>query len=230
MRVKIHSILSSILLRKLLKKTNTMPEKIQIPQRSWIWLLINLTIPLCGVMVLKWNLFGILYFFWMELIALGVFGLLRILTALGNRPYLELLIPRLGSAVFFAVLYGALLMLVIGYSISGFDLSEHMLSGVKSNFTGIRLGTAFLFASYLLEFSRDYLLLGKFRETHPFSIIIGTFVYTLPLACIILFVLTPYAPKAPEGVGNLFLVLGIILGKTLIEFAIANGRSWLQAK
>ena len=61
-----------------------MPEKIQIPQRSWIWLLINLTIPLCGVMVLKWNLFGILYFFWMELIALGLFGLLRILAPMAG--------------------------------------------------------------------------------------------------------------------------------------------------
>ena len=71
-----------------------MPEKSSvfgIDRSSWIWLLISLIIPLIGVFILQWNLFALLYLFWIELILLGSFSTLRIICASNGEPFLHAL-------------------------------------------------------------------------------------------------------------------------------------------
>lgn len=183
----------------------------------FLWLLISLAIPVIGVLWLHWDLEGLIYLFWVEMILWGVFGLLRLLLALDGRSFISGLLSRLFLGGAFAVLYIGLLLLVIGYSLKGLDTDALAQSATAAN-RGLGLALIVLFVRFLTEFSRDYLLAETFRLQAPMEVIFETFAFALPLACVILFALVPYAEKAGGATANLAIVLGILLTKTLLEY------------
>ena len=190
-----------------------------LPVNSWLWLLISLAIPLIGIFILKWNLIGLLFLFWLEIILAGIFGGLRILCALAGAPkFYYGLLPRLFQLAFFVILYGGLAMLIISYSLVNFD-TDQAFSDDSAN-KGFGLAMIAMTIRFTMEFTKDYLMSGRFRESTTVGEIMNAFIYGIPLAMVVLFLLSPYAEKNPGRVGNLIIILGIILAKTLIEYII----------
>ncbi len=196
-----------------------------LADRSWIWLIISLLIPIIGVVFLKWSLFSLLLLFWFELKLIGIFGLVRILFSLQAD-----LIIRIISMVFFGVLYGGLAMLIIAFSLTELDF-DTLFSNFGNKATG-QMGVAesqtALVIVFVMEFLRDFLLTSKYKETHPFTSVFRNIVYALPLAVVVLFVILPVSKKVPAAQLNLVVVLGIVLSKTLIEFLVIKIGSRVQ--
>ena len=184
-----------------------------------LWLLVQLLIPIVGVLFLDWNLFGLIYLFWFELILIGLFGLLRILTALGGASPLQGLLARLGSAAFFVILYGALLMIALSFSMVHMDWNS-LLGELPTDNRGLGPSTWVLAAVFLLEWLGSYIFSGQYRQAFPLLELFRVFALTLPLAIIIVFVLSPYAQKLEGRHANTVVVLGILLAKTLIAFLV----------
>ncbi len=178
-------------------------------------ILLNFAIALLGILVLRWDLFGILYLFWVELILLGVFGVAKIVMALGGANFLTALLHRLFTAAGFMVLYGALLMLILSYSMVSFDLSTEGTGGNRS----LGLGLIGLAVGFAYEFIGRYLLGGKFREAFALEEAFRIMIYALPLGLMVLFGIVPLAERAGPA-ANLVLVLGIVTAKLVLDLLL----------
>lgn len=196
-----------------------------IHQRSWIWLLINLLIPTVGVLFLNWNLFGLLYIFWAEWILLGIFGLLRMFFSNGDT-----IITRIAISAFFAILYAALLMIVISFSLVKMNFAEFLNFDNSTRFdnAGLNWSLAVLILNFTIEFFSDFLLNGKYKTHHALAEVFKTFAYTLPLACVILFAIIPLSEKMAGAQVNTFIILGVVLVKAFLDFVIKRGSRYFE--
>ena len=198
-----------------------------INARPWIWLILNILVPTVGVLVLNWDLFGLLYIFWFEMIFLGLFGLLRMLFAGGDK-----LMGRIAFSVFYAILYLALLLIVISFSLSNLNFEQlfSFQSNTKSSNLGLNWSIAILFASYSFEFLKDFMLSERYKTQMSLIEAFKTFAYSLPLACVILFAIVPISEKvAPENL-NTFIILGIVLAKAILDFMVKKGSHYFNQK
>ena len=195
--------------------------------RSWTWLIINLLIPAIGVLFFHWNLFGLLYIFWAELIFMGIFGLLRMLLSGGDH-----FMVRLGISAFFIVLYVALLMIVISFSLSSldFDALFDFEGSVQISNLGLNFSIIALFVSFSVEFLKDFMFSGKHKTQFALIEVFKTFAFTLPLACVILFAIIPLSDQIEQLSNNTFIILGIVLTKAFLDFIVKKGSQYLSNK
>ena len=126
--------------------------------------------------------------------------------------------------------YGGLALIIIAYSLTELDF-DTLFSNFGTKATG-QFGLAesqgALVFVFIMEFIRDFILTSKYKSSHPFTVVFKTIVYTLPLAVILLFVVLPVSKKVPVAQLNIVVVLGIVLSKTLIEFAVLKVGSLVQ--
>ena len=196
-----------------------------INDRSWIWLFVNILIPTIGVLFLNWNLFGLLYIFWAELVFLGGFGLLKMLISKG-----DILIARVVFSVFFSILYMALLMIVISFSLVSLDFDALFNFGgaVQVQNLGLNWSLAALLISFTIEFFNNFIFSEKYKTQLSLIEAFKTFAYTLPLACVILFAIIPLSERIPSMQINTFVILGIVLVKAVLDFIIKKGSQYFE--
>ena len=158
-------------------------QRIQWLQPSVIALLIANLAPLVAVFVFHWDVFSILFLFWLENVIVGVVNIFKMLLAGTGAKDL----PPYGSAVFwviklflipfFCVHYG-LFTYVHGLFIVGiFDPAAHHAFGLSFPLIfqvihdhHLEWPFAGLVVSHLISFGYDYLWSGEFRHTNPLEL------------------------------------------------------------
>jgi len=159
-------------------------QRIKWLQPSVIALLIANLSPLVAVFVFHWDVFSILFLFWLENVIVGVVNVLKmILAGTGAKD-----LPPYGSTVFWVIklflipffcLHYGMFTFVHGMFIVGiFDPAAHHAFGALSVpliFQVIRdhhleWPFAGLLVSHLISFGYDYLWNGEFRHTNPLEL------------------------------------------------------------
>ena len=128
-------------------------------------LLVNL-IPLAGVVFLGWNLFEVLYAYWLESAVIGFYSLIRIIISYN---ILSILIAPFFMAHFGGFMYGHLFFLVRvfgGQEVSRQRIVWDMIWSFNANFSAI---LAALFVSHGISFIYHFLVKKEFlRERRDF--------------------------------------------------------------
>lgn len=179
----------------------------------WMWGLVNVTVPIIAILFLDWNILNVLWLFYWELICWGGVGVIKILTASGTSTMMEQITTRIGALLFFTILYVALLMIVVSFSLVEVDFED-----VGSN--GGPLGVAFITiaANYLYQFYQSELKTGYWTIRHPYEVVFERIFFVLPFACLILFAVIPIHERF--GGGGKVLAIGIVLVKFLMDIAV----------
>jgi len=142
----------------------------------------------------------------------------------------DALLVRIAFSAFFAVLYIALLMIVISFSLVSLDFDALFNFGdaVQVQNLGLNWSLAVLFVSFTIEFFNDFIFPEKYKTQFSLIIAFKTFAYTLPLACAILFAIVPLSEKIPSMQINTFIILGIVLVKGVLDFSIKKGSQYFE--
>ena len=143
---------------------------------SALGLVIANVVPLVGVVAFGWDLFEVMWLYWMENAVIGVYALLRIVSSglLGSHPLTW--VPKLFVGGFFTVHYGFFWLGhgVFVYALFGdgraspeFDLSGH-LAELTSRGLPVE-GLIGLVLSHGASFVLNYLAGGEWRKADPVS-------------------------------------------------------------
>ena len=153
------------------------PPSLRSPSASSaVGLVIANVVPLIGVVAFGWDLFEVMWLYWMENAVIGGYALLRILTSglLGSHPIMW--IPRLFVGGFFTIHYGFFWLGhgVFVYALFGggrtapeFEFSAH-LNELASGGLPVE-GLIGLALSHGASFVLNYLAGGEWREADPVS-------------------------------------------------------------
>jgi hypothetical protein len=135
---------------------------------SGLVLILANAVPLFGVLFLGWDVFALMLQFWFENVIIGIFALLRILSA-GQQDSIG---GRLFLALFFSLHYGGftlghgyLLLELFGdgpYRMEQIVRPEFWLTLAAQ--TGVSIAVLALFASHLYSFINHYVLGGEYRR------------------------------------------------------------------
>lgn len=184
-------------------------------QRDARLVLINTAIALFGVFVLDWSLGQIVILFFLELMLLGGFTVLKIIFAQEGKPsFWTSFLSRLFTAAMFTV--GFILVNTMFIVFVTTSLNFDTLFG---NTDSIRLGQGMLILNFVAAFLFGYILNGTYKNAQVGPQFIGTLGYMLPLIGIFLIVIKPNLAYFGEENINRVAVVGIILAKLLLELA-----------
>ncbi|GAB5537228.1 MAG: hypothetical protein Rubg2KO_34770 [Rubricoccaceae bacterium] len=143
---------------------------------SALGLVVANVVPLVGVLALGWDLFEVMWLYWMENAVIGLYALARILTSglMGSHPIVW--IPKLFVSGFFTVHYGFFWLGhgVFVYALFGdgrespeFDVGGH-IAELASGDLPVE-GLIGLVLSHGASFVLNYLAGGEWREADPVS-------------------------------------------------------------
>tara|TARA_R110002096_G_scaffold124002_5_gene268129 strand:- start:2107 stop:2706 length:600 start_codon:yes stop_codon:yes gene_type:complete len=120
-------------------------------------------VPVFGVLVWQWDVFAILFLFWCENVAIGVFGILR--TAIAGRG--AHILGGLFLAAFFSVHYGGFMFghLMVLISLFGNDMSVNEVVMSLDRWTWIAI--AALFVSHAWSFIQNFLGQHEYEGLRP---------------------------------------------------------------
>lgn len=142
-------------------------ERIDWLRPSVIALVLSNLVPIAGVFLFHWDVFPLLFLFWLENIVIGVINVLKILLAGSPNGWAE----KLFTAVFFSVHYGMFtfvhgifLVAIFGGGIHHGFLNLAMMSQIIRD-NHLQWPLAALVISHLVSFGYDYLWRGEFRQT-----------------------------------------------------------------
>ncbi|MCB0502750.1 MAG: hypothetical protein KDD32_08695 [Bacteroidetes bacterium] len=188
----------------------------QVPHAShtfWAWATFNAIVPIVGVLFFDWNIFSVVSLFWIEIFLWGCIGLLKILTANGAPGLILKITTRIGSLLFFGVLYFfGIFLLLFSFVFVEID-TETMLSGT----TGVYGAGIFIAINYLIEFIRSELLTGKWRTRLPMEVVFERIIYALPLTCLVLFAVLPLSKRFDGENIEKVIAIGVVAAKFIID-------------
>jgi hypothetical protein len=181
----------------------------------WFWEIVNVLVPTIGILFFDWNIYSIVYLFWMEILIWGAIGALQILSALGVKGGILIhLINKAGNLFFFCLLYLGLFTILFAFTFVELDTSTILSVG-----GGIGTGLIILSVNYLIEYVRSEILAGRYLTRRPMEVIFERFMFALPLAALVLFAVVPLAKRFEEHHIEKVIAIGIIIAKTLMSFA-----------
>jgi hypothetical protein len=182
----------------------------------WFWEIVNVLVPTIGILFFNWNIYSILYLFWMEILVSGAIGVLQIISAGGVKGGLLIhLYIKVGNLSFFTILYLGLFLILFSFTFVELDTSSIFSSG-----GGIAVGLIFMIVNYLAAYIRGEILSGKYKTRIPIEVVFEKFFFALPLAALVLFVVVPLAKKFEAQHIEKVIAVGIIAAKTLMSYAI----------
>ncbi|MCP4120362.1 MAG: hypothetical protein GY751_01265 [Bacteroidetes bacterium] len=182
----------------------------------WLWESINILVPIIGILFLSWDIFGVVYLFWWELIFFGGVGFLKILTASGSKGCAQQIGDRIWGMVFFVPLYLALLLIVFSFSFIEFS-SETIINGANS---GLGVSLVVIGVNYIVEYGRSELASGLWVIRKPIEVVFERFFYALPLSALVLFAVIPLAKRFSGNDTEKLIAIGIILAKFIMDLVI----------
>jgi hypothetical protein len=120
----------------------------------WFWEIVNVLVPTIGILFFNWNIYSILYLFWMEILVSGAIGVLQIISAGGVKGGLLIhLYIKVGNLSFFTILYLGLFLILFSFTFVELDTSSIFSSG-----GGIAVGLIFMIVNYLAAYIRGEIL------------------------------------------------------------------------
>jgi len=180
----------------------------------WFWEIVNVLVPTIGILFFNWNIFSIVYLFWMEILIWGAIGVLQIVSSLGVRGGILIhLFNKVGNLIFFIILYLGLFSILFSFTFIELKTSSLLSGG------GIAIGLIVLSINYLVEYIRSEILSGRFVVRKPIEVIFERFMFALPLAMLVLFVVIPLAKRFEEHHIEKIIAIGIIIVKTVMSYA-----------
>ena len=193
------------------------------PSKWWksptvIGILVANLVPLVGVLIGGWDLFPVLFLYWVENVIVGLFNVLRMLVAVPDKPALWLV--KLFVIPFFCIHYGMFTFIhgifVLGFfgggfkGQAGFPTPVTFLERITSE--NLWWAVSAIFASHAFSFVRNYLMKGEFRTISPDLLMARPYGRVVILHVVVLFggflVMVLHAPNA---VIALLVVLKIVL-------------------
>jgi hypothetical protein len=188
---------------------------------SYIWAVINNLIPMVGIYLLSWTIFELMFFLRLELVLLGIVGILKILTShSGVKGILKDIIYRINQTALFALLFGTFTTIIIAFS------SIHVEFGrIIRELPGFELMLDVLIVNYLLHYLADFIFSRKYKKANPAASVLEPFIHLLPISLFLLFLIFPVEENVPLiSYGFVFPML-IILLRTGMEIYIIRVKS-----
>lgn len=181
----------------------------------WFFL-INQLIPVAGLVFLHWGAFSIFYVFFIDLLFYGAIQLLKILTAMkGMQHWYSMIVPRLGLALFYVVMFVSLYMIVFAWVLSSMDIKTAF-----NNIEGINLTFWIMIINYGYYFLFGHIASGRYKTTDIYSPAVTTLVRLMPMAMLLLFLVLPQAKNFKGYNINIYVLCGIIIVRMLVDFVI----------
>lgn len=189
---------------------------------AW-WAVINLLVTLYGIVFLQWSLRPIVFIFWIELILAVAAALVRVLTALGGRPYWAALPERLFALVAGGILGVAMIMLGVTFTIGAFR-GETDARG----FGSVRWQVWILAFNALAALITHYFVNNRFRSASPVGEMMRTLIYLLVLLVLIMVSTQHFLPRFPDADQAFWIGLAVIAIKFVVDMLFTRLRSPLE--
>lgn len=202
---------------------------------SVISLLVANFVPILMAIVFRWDVAGVVMFYWFENLIVGFYAILRMAFAKGDGLG-EIEMKGVGTTKFFLIpfftahygifclVHGSFIFMFAGLSRSGGFFGS---SSIESDFNpfsaalesldiGVVISLLFLLASHGISFKRNYIDRGEYKQAHPILEMFRPYKRIVLLhVCIIFggiltFLLGSFMP----------LVILLMVGKTLLDLAL----------
>jgi hypothetical protein len=152
------------------------------------FLLLNNIVPVVGLFFYGWRIFDVLFFFWIEIVIIGFFNIIKILSSrkdeklpfrynqVGNHLLTSQLQVKVASVLIFVAWYGMYLgfFLLILNKVSGRFFDSSLLVFALSPLI-----------SHSISFFLNYILKKEFINTSPWEQIFKPFWRTIPIVTIL---------------------------------------------
>lgn len=183
--------------------------------RPWWIPLVTLAMTLYGILVQDWNLFSVVFLFWWEVLLMLGTALIRMFTALDNRPANDLIAAKLGLLVFGVIMGGAMLLLTVTFTIKATD-------GGSSGAGNIGIQSKLMTVAYLMGLIVHFFLNGRYKTANPGSELMFTFGHLLVILAPLMVVTMHFLPAHPEWNQARWVAVAIVSIKFVVDW-LFNG-------
>lgn len=199
-----------------------------------VFILIGNIAPLIGVLFFNWSVANVIILYWIENLIIGFWTLIKMLTARGFPDKSVSFGATLFMCVFFTVHYGMFCMghgtfisiiLDIPGAGRGFIPVKSMISGGLIT-TGVLIGTLVMFVNYGISYVKDYILSGEYKNASSHALMFSPYGHII---------VVHIAVMIGAGISSfkgspMWLMLALIIGKTLIELKTTQFKARLREK
>ena len=174
---------------------------------------VSALITLVGIIFFNWQVAEVIFLFFWEMLLIGAATVLRILLALNGQNFFYGLLPRLFWTVGFVFLYGAMMMLLIAFVLSGLNLD-----GLLDNFQGIQYGVWLLGFNHLAAFVFGYILSGAYKTSVFTFELFSTMILALPTVAVMVVIIAPNSDFMGADYQNIWVAVAIVLLRLAMEW------------
>ncbi len=181
---------------------------------KWALFVVSMLIPILGLIFFNWDLRILIYLFWIELGLSGLTGVLHIIFDHNASFSLGInLRKKLALLLFFIPLFIGLMLLVnLTTAISYNEFNTYLVL-----YPAFDLSIVAMIIFYIFIFIYDFIKSESFKTGNRLFTIVKTLIYSIPIAILILFVILPSTKNFSGASTFIFLGVGIIVGRILIE-------------
>ncbi|MBL7825950.1 MAG: hypothetical protein JNJ57_04920 [Saprospiraceae bacterium] len=180
--------------------------------RPWWLPLLSLAINLHGIIFLGWSFQPLVFIFWMEVIFLLAFALLRMVFALDGKPWTEGLGKKLFLLGAGAAMSIGMVMLTVTFTIKAFD------QGFSSEgFEKVPFQTRLLLLGYIAGLIIHYFGNQRYKTANPMSELMAGFIHVLVLLCLIMPITMHLLPKYPQLNQALWVGVAVVVVKFMVD-------------
>ncbi len=129
---------------------------------SSVALIVGNLVPIVGVLFFEWQLFPLVFLYWLENVVIGIFNVFKMLSCSGSESFIQ----RIFMTLFFSVHYG---MFCFGHGTFVVDLFGDDLDSIPAALhiitqNGLQLALIALVLSHGFSFLQNFLMRGEFRQ------------------------------------------------------------------
>jgi hypothetical protein len=129
---------------------------------SSVALIVGNLVPIVGVLFFEWQLFPLIFLYWLENVVIGIFNVFKMLSCSGSESFIQ----KIFMTLFFSVHYG---MFCFGHGTFVVDLFGGDLDSIPAALhiitkNGLQLALIALVLSHGFSFLQNFLMRGEFRQ------------------------------------------------------------------
>lgn len=181
----------------------------RVNKASYFQVALNVLLPIIGILFFGWSIADIYFLFFMELLFLGAFTILKMLFCVNDGT----LWSRVGRILEFILAYTILFLLVTGLMGQFWDGSK-----AQSVLTANRGIVLLLAGSYGADFLVPFLIAGQFKRKGYASFLRREALYRmLDLFLVMFVILVPFGSLLRSGNVNIALGIAIVLARNIVD-------------
>ena len=180
--------------------------------KPWWYPFLSLSVLLYGIVVLGWNMQPIVVMFWWETILMSAAALIRAFFALDGRSFFFNLLQKLFFLFGGTLMFGAMIMLAVTFSIKVFD------KGVDTaGYEKIPGQTNVLIFGYVMGLALHYFANGRYKTASPMGELMQTMVHLLILLTLLMVLAMHLIPAFPQLDQARWVGLAVVLTKFVVD-------------